>query len=61
MILYLGQGQILYVDLGEGHHRLAGTALSTVYNQAGLPDHQFAAQHDVAGYESAPSLRKYML
>lgn len=34
-------GVILFVDLGEGHHRLAGTALSTVYpSNSYPPDHR---------------------
>ena len=30
-----GRSEILYVDLGSGHHRTGGTALSTVFGQLG--------------------------
>jgi len=49
---YLDRGLIVYVDLGEGYYRLGGTALSSVYNQAGRPfqpKDQLQQQRDESG------------
>lgn len=64
-LYYTDRGLIVYVDLGEGCYRLAGTALSAVYQQAGRPfqprkekngvgeggegENEFRTDHDEAG------------
>lgn len=50
-MLVTGRGQILYVDLGAGHYRLGGTALSTVCKQAGRPHIGSSAHGGVQGHD----------